>query len=223
MNTLKILLVIAPILSFLVLSLFFKSQTKNAATKTYLLHIFSVGYLATLCLIEIDEIFYGNTAMWTLLLCSLFILVLVSKDRHTGVSKFFSHGHHVGFSNAIATLFIVHSFIDGVLFGKSDFLQTGIVLHRFVDGIILFGLLYENRLSFIKIFIASAFVFSPIIGMLVSGGDGLLVFKNIFIFVLFSFLVLDVFSELNHSHGVSKNKILITIAIAVICALLLVH
>lgn len=225
MDTLKnIMLVSLPACSFLAM-LFFSKRAKENKDLKYLPHIFSVVYLLVLCIFEIHEIIDGNFVRWFFVLFIFSVVFILSKDRNVGIFKYLSHSSHVEFSNVIAVIFVIHSFGDGfVLADGHHSLLSGILIHRLFDGILLFGLIYEKGLSIKNFFVFILFLFAPVFASSIGGSiESLSIVRSLFVFLMFCFVVLDILSELNHSHGVKGLKVFATVVLATLCAVFLAH
>lgn len=223
-NLQNLMLVILPAISFLLIH-FFSQKFKGSADLRHLPHTFSVFYLLFLCISEVHEIIDGNFLRWFLIAIVFIVLVFFSKDRNLFLLKMLNHKNHVDFSNSLAGLFVLHSVADSSIIATGhQNLFWAILLHRLLDGVLLFGLIYEKGLNYKNTVILLCFLVLPIITMAI--GISLKDFptlSNLFVVVLSINVVLDILSELNHSHGVKRHKVFLTILLALLFSLLTVH
>lgn len=223
-NLQNLMLVILPAISFL-LMYFFSRRVKRNADLRHLPHIFSVFYLLFLCIGEVHEMIDGNFLRWFVIIVIFLVLVFLSKDRDLGLLKVLNHKNHVDFSNALAGLFVLHSVADSsVIATGHQNLFWAILLHRLLDGVLLFGLIYEKGLNYKNTVILSCFLILPIITMAIGVSfKDFPVLSNLFVIALSVNVVLDILSELNHSHGVKRYKVFLTVLLALLFSWLTIH
>lgn len=222
----------APLCS-LIISYLFLSGGKHK--REHFLHVFSVTYLFTLSLREINEIIVRSISIWAIVTLGFLIVLLLIRDfENRGHKNLLSHKHHIKFSYAIAVFFIFHSFIDGVLFDGAPLLKSGLIFHRLMDGLIIFGLLAEDGLNrhFFKnlkpgrLLILIGFIVAPLFGVYLSNilGNSFTwgVIEAILMFVLAIVTMVDIRSEVLDKH-LSSKTLYLAIFMAIALGLILVH